>query len=208
MQRFESISTTRLALTPASQDSSRPAPSPRERVARERRDEGNPGASENGGWNGLLPWQVKRVRDYVDAELHGSPSLRMAAGQVRLSPSYFSRCFRRSFGVTFSRFVAARRVERAQGLMTRGVDKLCQIALACGFSDQAHFTRTFGNLLGCTPSWWRRQAVGNRLAAPVGETRPGRQTLLGHLEFHSARSWELSGRVTPSGLGGLQEYRP
>jgi AraC family transcriptional regulator len=116
-------------------------------------------------WAGLLPWQVKRVRDYVDADLHGAMSLRAAAAHARLSPGYFSRRFRQSFGVTFSRFVAARRVERARGLLVGGGGKLCEIALACGFSDQAHFTRTFGNLMGCTPGRWRRQAAASRLSA-------------------------------------------
>lgn len=108
---------------------------------------------------GLLPWQAKRVQAYVAADLHGRVSLSLAARHARLSPGYFSRCFRRSFGVTFSRFVARQRVERAQDLMTRGRGKLCQIALACGFADQAHFTRTFGNLTGCTPARWRREAA-------------------------------------------------
>jgi AraC family transcriptional regulator len=111
----------------------------------------------------LLPWQVKRVRDYVDTDLHGRVSLSMAASHARLSRAYFSRCFRQSFGVTFSRFVAGRRVDRAQGLMTDGVGKLCEIALACGFADQAHFTRTFSDLVGCSPARWRRQAAVSRL---------------------------------------------
>lgn len=116
-------------------------------------------------WPGLLPWQVRRVRDYVDADLHGAMSLSVAAAHARLSPGYFSRRFRQSFGVTFSRFVAARRVERARGLLVGGAGKLCEIALACGFADQAHFTRTFGNLMGCTPGRWRRQAAAGRLSA-------------------------------------------
>lgn len=107
----------------------------------------------------LLPWQAKRVQDYIDTGLHGRVSLSVAASHARLSPGYFSRCFRQSFGVTFTRFVAGRRIDRAQGLMTGGAAKLCQIALACGFADQAHFTRTFANLTGCTPARWRRQTA-------------------------------------------------
>ncbi|PLR22634.1 AraC family transcriptional regulator [Caulobacter zeae] len=110
-------------------------------------------------WEGLLPWQARRVRDYVDGDLGGRLSIRTAAERAKLSPSYFSRRFRQSFGVTFSRFVALRRIEHAQSMMIRSTTSLCQIALACGFTDQAHFTRTFGGMTGSTPSQWRRTAM-------------------------------------------------
>jgi AraC-like DNA-binding protein len=110
-------------------------------------------------WEGLLPWQARRVRDYIDDELGGRLSIRTAAERARLSPSYFSRRFRQSFGVTFSRFVAHRRIEHAQSMMVLSATSLSQIALACGFTDQAHFTRTFGGLTGSTPSRWRRTAM-------------------------------------------------
>ncbi|PZR30464.1 helix-turn-helix domain-containing protein [Caulobacter segnis] len=108
---------------------------------------------------GLLPWQTQRVREYVESGLDGRPSIKGAAEQAKLSPSYFSRRFRQSFGMTFSQFVARRRVARAQSMMIRSRSSLCQIALACGFTDQAHFTRTFGGLIGSTPSAWRRLAA-------------------------------------------------
>lgn len=114
---------------------------------------------------GLLAWQVRRVRDHIGAELHRRLPLSAAAHQARLSPGYFSRCFRKSFGVTFSRYVATQRVRQAQRLMLEGAGELCQIALDCGFCDQAHLTRTFSSVVGCPPARWLRQApVVRRLA--------------------------------------------
>jgi AraC family transcriptional regulator len=109
-------------------------------------------------WEGLLPWQARRVRAYVDGALGERPSIRAAAERARLSPSYFSRRFRQSFGLTFSRYVAKRRIALAQTMMIRSPFNLCQIALACGFCDQAHFTRTFCGVIGSTPSRWRKTA--------------------------------------------------
>lgn len=158
MQCAQSLSTMRSAVMPAACGRL----DPRASVFGDSRERS---AARDERWTGLLPWQVKQVRDYVDADLGGRMSLSLAASRARLSPGYFSRCFRQAFGVTFSRFVAARRVERAQGLMIGGAGKLCEIALACGFADQAHFTRTFAGLTGCTPARWRRQAAMRRLSA-------------------------------------------
>lgn len=113
---------------------------------------------------GLLPWQVNRVRTYVDEALNGRIALADAARQARLSAGYFSRCFRRSFGLTFSQFVARERIERAVRLMATSPSSLSAIALACGFADQAHFTRTFGAVTGSTPGRWRRQTINDALS--------------------------------------------
>jgi AraC-like DNA-binding protein len=43
-----------------------------------------------------------------------------------------------------------------------------KIAKACGFSDQSHLTRAFGQIVGTSPGLWRREhfvetkAVENR----------------------------------------------
>ncbi len=108
---------------------------------------------------GLLPWQVKRVGRYIDERLERRITLAEAADQVRLSTSHFSRCFRVSFGLPFTKHVTRKRIERARWLMITGDHSLGEIALACGFADQAHFTRAFNNLTGEAPGRWRRQVT-------------------------------------------------
>jgi AraC-like DNA-binding protein len=130
-------------------------------------------SDEAARWAGLLPWQVKRVSAYVDGQLATRLSIRDAAQHAKLSPSYFSRCFRQCFGLTFSKFVARRRIDRAKSLMVRSSSNLSQIALDCGFTDQAHFTRTFGALTGSTPSQWRRHAAK---VSGFPRLEPARQT--------------------------------
>jgi AraC family transcriptional regulator len=115
------------------------------------------GAQERGG---LAPWQMVRVARYIDANLEASTSNEDLAGQVRLSRSYFSKAFRRSFGLSPHHYVIERRVERAKMLMQATVDPLSQIATACGFSDQAHLARVFRRIAGQAPNLWRRERRG------------------------------------------------
>lgn len=43
---------------------------------------------------------------------------------------------------------------------------LSKVALACGFADQAHFTRTFRQSMKMSPAAWRRHARFNQLESP------------------------------------------
>jgi AraC family transcriptional regulator len=52
--------------------------------------------------------------------------------------------------------VMRRRVEYAQEIMRRTHRPLSQIALDCGFADQAHLTRLFRRIAGVSPAVWRR----------------------------------------------------
>lgn len=105
---------------------------------------------------GLAPRQLQRAYDYIDAHLHGDPSISDLASECRLSASHFARAFRQSSGVPPHRWLLMRRIERAKQLMLEGELALAQIALTCGFVDQSHLTRVFARSEGCSPARWRR----------------------------------------------------
>lgn len=106
---------------------------------------------------GLAPWQMRRVAARIDTAMGSKIRLHDCAKIARLSASYFARAFKISFGETFARHVAARRVERAQQMMLCTNAPLSEIASACGFADQAHFTRVFRDRVGQSPAAWRWQ---------------------------------------------------
>lgn len=56
--------------------------------------------------------------------------------------------------------VTARRIEAARDLLATSDLTLPEIALACGFSSQAHLTTRFRQRTGTTPAAWRRAASG------------------------------------------------
>ena len=111
---------------------------------------------------GLAAWQSRAVASYVDAHLAGPIQTIDLARVAKLSNSHFHRAFRDSFGEAPHAHVLRRRIERARSMMLTTDEPLSQIALACGFSDQSHFTRVFHQSIGLPPREWRRREI------PVG----------------------------------------
>ncbi|WP_369294355.1 helix-turn-helix domain-containing protein [Klebsiella pneumoniae] len=50
-------------------------------------------------------------------------------------------------------------MRKVQEKLRRETLTLSEVALAAGFSDQAHFTRVFKAVVGLTPAEWRRNAA-------------------------------------------------
>jgi AraC family transcriptional regulator len=130
---------------------------------------------------GLAPWQARRVTAHIEEHLDARIRVSELAVLSRLSVSYFSVAFRRSFGASVQTFVARQRVERAKVLMLSTVQPLSEIALACGFCDQAHLCRQFRRITGGTPRSWRHRHIGQSLSRVVigagSATEPTRRHL-------------------------------
>jgi AraC family transcriptional regulator len=113
-------------------------------------------APRDGGRGGLPRWRSKQVFAYVEANLGSKITIGDLSRLVVLSKSHFSRAFRQSFGFPPMNYVSARRLERAKLMMTSSHVRLSDIAVACGFADQSHLTRSFCRAVGVTPGVWRR----------------------------------------------------
>jgi AraC family transcriptional regulator len=113
---------------------------------------------------GLAPWQLKRAQDRMRAALAQSLSIPAVAAACGLSPSHFARAFRRSTGVSPHAWLVRQRIARAKDLMRTRDLSLGDIAFACGFADQSHFTRVFARAERMSPGRWRR-SIEPELAA-------------------------------------------
>ena len=105
-------------------------------------------------WSGqLFLWEGRGLR--AMALLRETPELRMRlvhlSTAVALSPSRLSHLFREQVGLPIRRFLLWLRLREALSAVARG-ESLTTAAHAAGFSDAAHFTRTFRRMLGIAPS--------------------------------------------------------
>lgn len=86
--------------------------------------------------------------------------------QVRLSPSRFSHLFTKEVGISLRSYQKWRKVREALKLLQNN-DDLTSIAHRSGFSDSAHFSRTFSNTFGLVPTLFRPgrcvQVIGDRM---------------------------------------------
>ena len=108
------------------------------------------------------PRWLRKLHDQVSESPCATLTLRDLASSAGVHPVHLSRQFRRYYGEPLWEFLRRRRVEiGAQRIMSeRGT--LCEIAHGLGFSDQAHFTRTFKRFMGLTPSEFRHRQRGTR----------------------------------------------
>lgn len=106
---------------------------------------------------GLAPWQARRAAEVLRSRLDGGVRLSTLARECGMSVSHFTRSFRATFGVSAHGWLVQRRIELAKDLMRTTASPLADVALQCGFSDQAAFNRTFAQIVGVSPGRWRRE---------------------------------------------------
>lgn len=88
----------------------------------------------------------------------GNTSLEAIASRVGLSHSRFSHLFTSTVGGAPARYRRWRRLWIAAELLGRG-ERIVDAALEAGFSDSAHLTRTFVEMLGITPGLFQASEV-------------------------------------------------
>jgi len=104
----------------------------------------------------LLAWQVRKVREYIDGHIAEPIRVTDLCALIQRSEGHFSRAFKRTFRASPHAFLIQRRLEAAAYYMLETDRSLSEIALRCGFTDQAHLCKHFRQATGETPASWRR----------------------------------------------------
>jgi AraC-like DNA-binding protein len=113
--------------------------------------------TENRTANGRLTQaQMNKLIARVDACSDCRLTIAEMAETVGLSDSWFANVFKQTTGKTPLQWQLAKRIELAKKLLLERDLAVAEIAAHLGFTDQAHLTKAFRQVVGDTPAAWRR----------------------------------------------------
>jgi AraC-like DNA-binding protein len=114
------------------------------------------GADNHASASGTLN-QAQRhwLKEFTQKNHHRRPAAKELADGVQLSPDYFTRVFRRTYGVTPSRWILEERMQAAGRLLHESTLNVSEISEKFGYTDVALFSRQFKKIMGSSPLRFR-----------------------------------------------------
>jgi AraC family transcriptional regulator len=125
-------------------------------------------------------WLAMAV-DMIQSNFPRRFTLADIANEVGVHPVHLAQSFRRFHGCTVGDYVRRVRIDYACQELVRSDSSFIDLAIAAGFADQSHFTRTFKRTVGILPSQYRANArenaprAGSKKSSKPGGTPNGTQ---------------------------------
>ncbi|SDO89045.1 AraC-type DNA-binding protein [Streptomyces sp. cf386] len=113
---------------------------------------------------------LRRVRDRMDREYAQPLDVEALARGVHMSAGHLSREFRAAYGESPYGYLMTRRIERAMALLRRGDLSVTEVCFEVGCSSLGTFSTRFNELVGMSPSAYRRQTTDATTEAAAGTT--------------------------------------
>ncbi len=105
---------------------------------------------------GLPQARLRRVLEYIDANVGRNITLAELACVASMSLYYFAVLFRQSTGVSPHQYVLNQRVERGKELLRDPKMSVLEVSISVGFEHQNNFARAFRRVIGVSPTQFRR----------------------------------------------------
>jgi transcriptional regulator GlxA family with amidase domain len=109
---------------------------------------------------------LRRVRDRMDREYDQPLDVEALARDVNMSAGHLSRQFKLAYGESPYAYLMTRRIERAMALLRRGDLSVTDVCFEVGCSSLGTFSTRFTELVGVSPSVYRRQATDAAAGIP------------------------------------------
>jgi AraC-like DNA-binding protein len=115
--------------------------------------------------------RLRRVRDRIDREYAQPLDVEALARGAHMSAGHLSRQFRLAYGEAPYGYLMTRRIERAMALLRRGDLSVTEVCFEVGCSSLGTFSTRFTELVGVSPSAYRRRAAPATAELPSCETK-------------------------------------
>jgi len=115
-------------------------------------------SSSGSDFRGLSKQGLTKVKEYMWDNIQRNITLTELAHVAGMSVFYFARSFKERTKISPHRYLLSMRVQKARILLPTERN-LAIVAYACGFADQAHFSRVFKSFVGITPGKFRSETV-------------------------------------------------
>lgn len=103
---------------------------------------------------------IKKCIGYMEQHQKQKITLAVLAELAHMSPNYFCSYFKKYTGVSPFTQLNYIRVKSAESMLLKSDKPILQIAESCGFENVSFFIRKFKEIMGCTPSAYRRRMKG------------------------------------------------
>jgi len=99
---------------------------------------------------------VREASAYIRENI-GSETLdvKAVAAHVYLNPDYLSRLFKTYHNTSIKNYIISTRITLAEELLANSLLSISKIAMSCGYSHMAHFSKMFKQETGMTPNEYR-----------------------------------------------------
>jgi len=111
--------------------------------------------------------RIQQVLDHVHHNLDKPLAVPELAELCGLSRWQFNRIFTHQTGLSLGRYVRELRLSQAAEMLLFTNQRLIDIALACGFSCDISFSRSFKQHFGCAPVKYRQRGLPCLLKTPM-----------------------------------------
>ena len=95
------------------------------------------------------------VIDHIHKKYGEEVDIAALAAQAGVSQSQLERRFRQLLGTSPGEYILRVRISASRALLETTDRTIADIALAVGFYDHSHFTRTFRRMMSCSPRQYR-----------------------------------------------------
>ncbi|MES2070982.1 MAG: helix-turn-helix domain-containing protein [Pseudomonadota bacterium] len=113
----------------------------------------------NAVWKNHADHRVKQAQEFIERHFNQDISVEDAARRAAMSLRNFSRRFQGAVGMSALNYISHCRVEHAKKLLELRGGPVLQVALECGFNNEASFRRAFHQICEQTPMQYRKAAI-------------------------------------------------